>query len=147
MVPSAAAWRHLQWAPSILSLPRGDGSEIQQCVLLSQMALKTEPYLRAVNISNTHSIINTHNAKCLLNIKYQSEIGKLQCIMQAMHCWNTWQTLQLLVTWTVFGSRPSDHYFRSVCLSVCLCRVFLSCLWSDFDQTRTRYMSGSSCVP
>jgi len=25
----------------------------------------------------------------------------------------------------------------SVCLSVCLCRVFLSRLWSDFDQTRT----------
>jgi len=40
-----------------------------------------------------------------------------------------------------FGSRPSDHYFRSVCwfvrLSVCLCRVFLSRLWSDFDQTWT----------
>ena len=42
----------------------------------------------------------------------------------------------------VFGSRPSDHYFRSVlvclsvCLFVCLCRVFLSRLWSDFDQTR-----------
>ena len=35
------------------------------------------------------------------------------------------------------GSRPSDHYFRSVCLSVFLCRVFLSRLWSDFDQTRT----------
>ena len=39
------------------------------------------------------------------------------------------------------GSRPSDHYFHSacwfVCLSVCLCRVFLSRLWSDFDQTRT----------
>ena len=39
-------------------------------------------------------------------------------------------------------SRPSDHHFRSVCLSVCLsvctCRVFLSRLWSDFDQTRTR---------
>jgi len=35
------------------------------------------------------------------------------------------------------GSRPSDHYFSSVCLSVCLCRVFLSRLWSDFDQTRT----------
>ena len=30
----------------------------------------------------------------------------------------------------IIGSRPSDHYFRSVCLSVCLfvclCRVFLS---------------------
>jgi len=25
----------------------------------------------------------------------------------------------------------------SVCLFVCLCRVFLSRLWSDFDQTRT----------
>ena len=42
----------------------------------------------------------------------------------------------------IFGSRPSDHYFRSVCLSVfflsvCLCRVFLNRLWSDFDQTRT----------
>jgi len=38
-------------------------------------------------------------------------------------------------------SRSSDHYFRSVCLfaclSVCLCRVFLSRLWTDFDQTRT----------
>ena len=47
-------------------------------------------------------------------------------------------------------SRPSDHYFRSVCWFVCmsvclfvclfvcfLCRVFLSRLWSDFDQTRT----------
>jgi len=45
------------------------------------------------------------------------------------------------------GSRPNDHYFRSVlvclsvclsvCLFVCLCRVFLSRLWPDFDQTRT----------
>jgi len=41
----------------------------------------------------------------------------------------------------IFGSRPSDHYFRSVCwfvcLSVCLWRVFLSRLWSDFHQTWT----------
>jgi len=41
----------------------------------------------------------------------------------------------------IIGSQPSDHYFRSfcwfVCLFVCLCRVFLSRLWSDFDQTRT----------
>ena len=41
----------------------------------------------------------------------------------------------------LFGSRSSDHYFRSVsvCLSVCVCRVFLSRLWSDFDQTRTQW--------
>jgi len=44
----------------------------------------------------------------------------------------------------IIGSRPSDHYFRSVCLSVCLfvclfvcARVFLSRLRSDLDQTRT----------
>ena len=50
----------------------------------------------------------------------------------------------------IFGSRPSDHYFRSVCLSVCLfvcAEFFFSRLRSDFDQTRTRYMSGSSCTP
>jgi len=35
----------------------------------------------------------------------------------------------------IVDSRPSDHYFRSVCLFVCA--VFLSRLWSDFDQTRT----------
>jgi len=40
------------------------------------------------------------------------------------HCkFNNWRLL--------FGSRPSDHYFRSVCWFVCLCRVFLSRLWSD----------------
>ena len=50
----------------------------------------------------------------------------------------------------IVGSRPSDHYFRSVCLSVCLsrlsvclsvclfvCAVFLSRLRSALDQTRT----------
>jgi len=45
------------------------------------------------------------------------------------------------ISWSRIGSRPSDHYFRSVCmpvcLSVCLCRVFLSRLRSDFDQTWT----------
>ena len=49
--------------------------------------------------------------------------------------------LWFLLSSIFFGSRPSDHYFRSVrlsvCLSVCLYRVFLSRLWSDFDQTRT----------
>ena len=41
------------------------------------------------------------------------------------------------VHFLVIGSRPSDHYFRSVCLFVCLfvclCRLFVSRLWSDFD--------------
>jgi len=30
------------------------------------------------------------------------------------------RTCQLLLPAIFFGSRPSDHYFRSVCLSVCL---------------------------
>ena len=58
--------------------------------------------------------------------------------------WSTqpqnWRPNIVTNTWH-FGSRPSDHYFRSVCLFVCLfvclCRVFLSRVWSDFDQTRT----------
>jgi len=31
----------------------------------------------------------------------------------------------------IFGSRPSDHYFRSVCLSVCLfvCAEFFSAVF------------------
>ena len=37
----------------------------------------------------------------------------------------------------MIGSRQSDHYFRSVCLFVCLRRVFLSRLRNDLDQTRT----------
>jgi len=45
------------------------------------------------------------------------------------------------------GSRPSDHYFRSVCLFVCLCRVFLSGLWSDFGQTRTYVICLRLVVP
>jgi len=42
----------------------------------------------------------------------------------------------------VFGSRPSDHYFRSVCLSVCLfvclfVQSFFQPSSTDLDQTRT----------
>jgi len=49
--------------------------------------------------------------------------------------------LLVIINLVIIGSRPSDHYFcivcPSVCLSVCLCRVFLSRLRSDLDQTRT----------
>jgi len=52
-----------------------------------------------------------------------------------------WLCTHCKCKYCIIGSRPSDHYFRSVCwfvcLFVCLCRVFLSRLRSDFDQTRT----------
>jgi len=64
--------------------------------------------------------------------KYRSQYTKTR---------NVKQEIQFPMSKGLIGSRPSDHYFRSVCLSVCLfvclCRVFLSRLWSDFDQTRT----------
>ena len=53
----------------------------------------------------------------------------------------------------VFGSRPSDHYFRSVCWFVCL---FVCLFVQSFSQPSLirfrsnldiRYMSESSCVP
>jgi len=48
-----------------------------------------------------------------------------------------------------FGSRPSDHYFRSVCWFVCLfvqsfSQPSLIRFRSNYD---IYYMSGSSCVP
>ena len=35
----------------------------------------------------------------------------------------------------IFGSRPSDHYFRSVCLSVCLfvCAEFFSAVFDPIS--------------
>jgi len=51
-----------------------------------------------------------------------------------------------IATLTHFGSRPSDHYFRSVCWFVCLSVCLFVCLFvqsfsqsslSDFDQTWT----------
>jgi len=44
-----------------------------------------------------------------------------------------WTHVPRRLTTALIGSQPSDHYFHSVCL----CRVFLSRLWSDFDQTWT----------
>jgi len=49
--------------------------------------------------------------------------------------------------WFLVHCQVTIIFVVSVCLFVCFCRVFLSRLWSDFDQTRTCYMSGSSCVP
>jgi len=52
-------------------------------------------------------------------------------LSQFLHCFRS-----IIVR---IGSQPRDHYFRSVCWFVCLfvCAVFLSSLWSDFDQTWT----------
>jgi len=61
------------------------------------------------------------------------------CIHDTRSCIQTFNRLsnpfdnRLNEQWLFVGSRPSDHYFRSVCLFVCLCRVFLIRLWSDFD--------------
>jgi len=47
------------------------------------------------------------------------------------------------------GSLPSDHYFRSVCWSVCLLVQSFSrpCLIRFRSHLDICYMSGSSCVP
>jgi len=46
---------------------------------------------------------------------------------------------------TVIGSRPSDHYFRSVCLFVCA--EFFSAVFDPISDLDIYHMSGSSCVP
>jgi len=82
-------------------------------------------------------------------------LGEVLSAVQRWFCCSGWPNSINVITVpdslrryavNVIGSRPSDHYFRSVCLSVCLfvclsvclCRVFLSRLRSDLDQTRTR---------
>jgi len=41
------------------------------------------------------------------------------------------QSCAMVPRWRIFGSRPSDHYFRSVCLFVCLfvCAEFFSAVF------------------
>ena len=48
---------------------------------------------------------------------YQNQLVRIRPAAAAL----TVLPLKILI---LLGSRPSDHYFRSVCLSVCLCRVF-----------------------
>jgi len=66
--------------------------------------------------------LSTYN----MQLKYDTAI--LQCSQMLT---------QLSISYIIIGSLSSDHYFRSVCWFVCLCRVFLSRFWSNFDQTWT----------
>jgi len=56
------------------------------------------------------------------------------CSIHSLAVFTLFTTVQ--VAFLVHG-QVTISFVVSVCLSVCLCRVFLSHLWSDFDQTRT----------
>jgi len=66
-------------------------------------------------------------------------------IVQVVHWWKN--------KLTFIGSRPSDHYFRSVCWFVCLSVCLFVQSFSQPSLIRFRsnldvcYVSGSSCVP
>ena len=72
----------------------------------------------------------------LLNICFWRKAACLHQILQIDA-----NNLETPTNYYYIRSRPSDHYFRSVCWFVCLCRVFLSRLWSDFDQSWTFVIS------
>ena len=80
-----------------------------------------------------------------LTIRYFHNHNAWRHKVSSIHVHPATRALELLLPkrfWCMipdFGSRPSDHYFRSVCLSVRLfvCAEFFSSVWSDFDQTRT----------
>ena len=74
-----------------------------------------------------------------------------QCFLKCSDavCWVTESASGLYKPVPDIGSRPSDHYFRSVCLSVCLfvqsfSRPSLIRFRSNLDIC---YTSRSSCVP
>jgi len=50
----------------------------------------------------------------------------LSSLDQLLQTANELKYKQLQLLYTIFGSRPSDNYFRSVCRFACLCSVFLS---------------------
>jgi len=58
---------------------------------------------------------------CRYSIYTQYPCNKLHCCTFTATYWGlpNWQHAA-----SVIGSRPSDHYFHSVCWFVCLCRVF-----------------------
>ena len=100
-------------------------------------AVECDLQLLTYNVSGPQLV--SHN---VTNIGEVFDVTSVFCAL-IIFCRN-WTIMQLKGTameLKKIGSRPSDHYFRSVCwfvcLFVCLCRVFLSRLWSDFDQTRT----------
>jgi len=72
----------------------------------------------------------------LAGVPYNNLVA-LSFFMLSLFLVQLFQSSYLSLYSSVIGSRPSDHYFRSVCLFVCLCRVFFSRLRSDLDQTRT----------
>jgi len=72
------------------------------------------------------------------------------CLQQWKNYTNQMSFCRVMITHVLprfFGSRPSDHYFCSVCWFVCLCSFSQPSLirfWSNLDIC---YISGSSCVP
>jgi len=74
--------------------------------------------------------------------EYGSEIDPAQYRTFVMKTWdlslNTWLRIRLATNaFILVHGQVTIIFVVFVCLFVCLCRVFLSRLWSDFDQTRT----------
>jgi len=118
--------------PSVARICRKGGVQSYMKVFVAHKATMN-------NTLNSVAFPCSQSRFCLPSVK-ELEIESLQAVLlTTIDRWNAG-----LLSWEAavklgpdFDSRPSDHYFRSACLFICLCRVFLSRLWSAFDQTRT----------
>ena len=106
-----------------------------------------------------NSIFTIHGARNRnrrdLNNTCRTFYGTLFSALRGMQCVCTKQTLisSINVVYSLHAACLLVHgqvtiiFVVSVGLSVCLCRVFLSRLWSDFRwNLDICYVSGSSCV-
>jgi len=70
--------------------------------------------------SNNHFQLLHAGVDCLHHIFQYLDVCSRLRAAQVCHCWRRVALQQHLVNSDyIFGSRPSDHYFRSVCLFVC----------------------------
>ena len=92
---------------------------------------------------------------CRCNLHPRMHCSLLVTLTQCCHLANETDVALCFFIYFIVGSRPSDHYFRSVCwfvcLSVCLfvCAEFFSAVFDPISIKLGHkcYMSGSSCVP
>jgi len=122
---------------------------------LSQELVKNNKFLcrehtGKKNLTGVHNDSHHHWDRIFNTDTQNTFVGWMDGWMDEREIWSVSRIVaaknifqSLLMFWLVHGQVTIIFVVSvglSVCLFVCLCRVFLSRLWSDFDQTRTYVM-------
>ena len=130
----AISWMHISQGRMATRLRCGgifNNCSLQIYCWISQWE-NFENWLTFNGVTDTSLVVCFFRTQCIIQFWYSELCPAAECIHTP-----------------IFGSRPSDHYFRSVCLFVCLfvqsfSQPSLIRFRSNLDIC---YISGSSCVP